>query len=245
MKTRDDGNKRRARRGVTLIEILVVIALLAIFGGVLMTVFSTSSARLRRGATIVAGSVRTAYTHATASAKVVRLVFDIGTQTISLEETRDRHLLKHDTFGGDAADDAQAEAYGAADASSVRSPPSAFTQLNLREMSGMRSGKKEELADEDEPVQLPEDIQFWAIDVEHQALPITEGKAYLYFFPGGQTENASIQLRVSNAGDDQRSGYMTVLVSPLTGKASIQLGRVDAPKPRDDIEASELQDPGK
>jgi general secretion pathway protein H len=37
---------------------------------------------------------------------------------------------------------------------------------------------------------------------------------------------------------------MTVLVSPLTGKADLRKGRWAMPRPRDDTEASERADPG-
>jgi general secretion pathway protein H len=63
-------------------------------------------------------------------------------------------------------------------------------------------------------------------------------------FPGGQTESAAIQLRVSNASEDDASGFMTVLVSPLTGKTSIKKGRVELPANRSEEEASEREDPG-
>ena len=37
---------------------------------------------------------------------------------------------------------------------------------------------------------------------------------------------------------------MTVIVAPLTGKTRIKRGRADLSKPRSDLEASELEDPG-
>lgn len=206
--------------------------------------FGTSTSRLRRGATMVSGATRLAYAHATATSKTVRLIFNFGTSTIRMEETKDRHLMK-DPLLFDAANEAEAEALAASDATTLRTPPASFDAVNLRKASGMRWGRDEE-EDEDNPeLELPRDIQFWQIDVEHQAEPVNEGLAYLYFFPGGQTENASIQLRIANTDPDSKTGFLSVLVSPLTGKVNILGGRVDAPKPRDDIEASEVEDPGR
>ena len=39
-------------------------------------------------------------------------------------------------------------------------------------------------------------IKFRGVQTQHDDLPRTEGRAYLYFWPGGQTERASIQLKI-------------------------------------------------
>jgi general secretion pathway protein H len=67
---------------------------------------------------------------------------------------------------------------------------------------------------------------------------------YLYFFPGGQTERAAIQLQKSNLDDVADSDVITILVSPLTGKVDIRGGPFDMLRPRDDSEASEREDSG-
>ncbi len=235
---------RYLRRGVTLIEVLIVLALVALFTTITVVGFyGTSSARLRQGTVRVAGVVRVAYAYATSSSKVVRLVFDFGAGTITMEETRDRHLLKHDPLGGDAANEAEAEALEAADAAKVRTPPSMFTPVDPRVASGIKPDEEQD--PDDFSIHLPSGIQLWQVDVEHQDEPIREGKAYVYFFPGGQTENAAIQLRVAGTEEDSKTGFMTILVSPLTGKTNIVAGRQYAPKPRDENEASELEDPGR
>jgi hypothetical protein len=47
------------------------------------------------------------------------------------------------------------------------------------------------------------------------------GKAYLYFFPDGHTERAILHLA---DGDD----FYTLMVSPLTGKVEVKVGRIEA-----------------
>ena len=42
------------------------------------------------------------------------------------------------------------------------------------------------------------------MDTTHQEQPTREGHGYLYFFPGGQTESAAIQLRISNAEEEDK-----------------------------------------
>lgn len=240
---------RRARRGVTLIEVLVTVALIAVVMGIAITGFGGSgSAQLRQATTRVAAAVRVAYARSTAAGRVVRLVFDFGSSTIAMEETPDRHTIKKGSLSGDAADSAEELARDAAGASAVRAPKSQFQPIDLRKGAGVRLRDDEEASDDEgnaKPVPLPSKVQFWQIDVEHQPQPVRDGKAYLYFFPGGQTENASIQLRIANASEDDKTGFLTVLVSPLTGKAKIVGGRANAPKPLDDKDASEVEDPGR
>ena len=72
---------------------------------------------------------------------------------------------------------------------------------------------------------------------EHDDEPLTRGRAYIYFWPGGTTERAAIRLKRS--GDEKG---ITVLVSSLTGRAKIEKGRVDLPEPRGDEEFSEREE---
>jgi len=226
---------RAARRGVTLVEILVVVALISVLGGITILGFGgVGSARLRRGATQLGGAVRVAYAHATATSKVVRLVFEFEEGKIRLEQATSAHLLEKGATGGaEAATEIEQTALAAADELSkgVRTPRAAFEPA-------MGVGFPAEGKD------LPTGIQLWQVMTGHQDEPLGEGRAYLYFFPGGQTESAAIQLRVSNASEDDASGFMTVLVSPLTGKTSIKKGRVELPANRSEEEASEREDPG-
>lgn len=226
---------RSLRPGVTLIEILVVVAIVTVLAG--LTIFGlggTSSARLRRGAAQLGGAVRVAYAHATATSKVVRLVFDFQEGRVLLEQATSRHLLEKGQSGGaEAVTEIEQQAQSAADeiAKGARSPRASF---EAAAGVGFPAEGKE----------LPSGIQFWQVMTGHQESPIGEGRAYLYFFPGGQTENAAVQLRVTNAAEDDTSGFLTVVVSPLTGKTSIRPGRVDMPAPRSEEEASEREDPG-
>src|SRR5262249_40075854 len=74
-------------------------------------------------------------------------------------------------------------------------------------------------------------------------MPETQGRSYLYFWPGGQTERAAIQLlKGSPTLTPNDRDVMTILVSPLTGKATIKWGRVPRPRPRDDVSESERID---
>ena len=66
---------------------------------------------------------------------------------------------------------------------------------------------------------------------DHDEDPVSGGRAYLYFWPGGLTERGHVQLKRIGA-----EGGLTVTVSSLTGRAKIERGLVDLPKPRGDDE---------
>lgn len=221
---------------MTLIEVLITIAIVTVIAGLALISMSgaTSGARLRQAATQISGSVRVAYAHATATSKVVRLTFDFQESKILLEESQGRHLIRDDDSGGaEAATEIEQEAQAAAESltKGPRAPRASFAAV-------------EALGFPEEGKELPSNIQFWQVETGHQEAPIREGHAYLYFFPGGQTENAAIQLRISNADEDDTSSFLTVTVAALTGRTKIGKGRVDMVKPRSDEDASEVEDPG-
>ena len=91
--------------------------------------------------------------------------------------------------------------------------------------------------DEGQGRELGSGIEFKSVQTEHDEEPRTEGRAYLYFFPGGGTERASIQIRKKGSTDG-----LTVLVSPLTGRANIKKGDVDLEAPRIDEEFGEREE---
>ena len=65
-------------------------------------------------------------------------------------------------------------------------------------------------------VKLGDAVKFQDIFVVHQEKEVTEGKAYLYFFPTGMTEKAIIHFSNEDGGKS-----WTILVNPLTAKAKI------------------------
>jgi general secretion pathway protein H len=89
---------------------------------------------------------------------------------------------------------------------------------------------------------LQRGIQFRAVQTGHDEVPRTSGRAYLYFWPGGMTERASIQLRIGDSAEDYQT--LTLLVSPLTGKVSMKGGPVELEIPTDDEHASDREDTG-
>jgi len=80
--------RRGTARGVTLLEILVVMALVSlVMGAVVIGSGQVASERLKHTATMISGAVRVAFVRATSTSKSQRIVFDMDEQKIWLEES--------------------------------------------------------------------------------------------------------------------------------------------------------------
>jgi general secretion pathway protein H len=230
-------------RGLTVIEIMVVIAIMAVIIGV--AVAGTSflpSARLRRSAAMITSAIKVAYTRATATSHDLRLVMDMDRQTIWLEESDVPMLVSSkDASGtGGAAAVTQAEraalAAGEKLVKGFEAPRPRFHAIRaygFGDVDDTKGGGKA----------LERGIRFRSVQVSHDDAAHESGRAYLYFWPGGRTERASIQLRIGDS--DEESQTLTLLVkSPLTGKVLVKPGPVELELPADDSHASERQDNG-
>ena len=230
--------KRERARGVTLVEVLIVVAIISITTGIaILGSGAADSARLRRSAVMIASAIRVAYGHANATSRVVRLVFNLEQRTVGIEESEGQlWLSKNDRTGGAAAaTDAERRAVEEAEAilKGPRAPRPSFRPVKVFGFSAEKGKQGKE---------LERNIRFLQVETSHQADAAKTDQAYLYFWPGGQTERAAIQLSI--AGSTLDADVLTVLVSPLTGKAAMRKGKFEMPKPRDDNEASERQDTG-
>jgi general secretion pathway protein H len=94
-------------------------------------------------------------------------------------------------------------------------PSSGFSPIDLLGQDGDTPGRV-----------LDPAIQITKVQTEHDEEAITEGMAYIYFWPGGVTERAIVQLGRGPADDG-----VTVEISPLTGRARISRGKVELPEP--------------
>lgn len=233
--------ERSLVRGLTLIEILVVIAIIAIVTGVAIGgTMQLPSERLRRSGTTITSAIKVAYTRATATSHDVRLVMDFDQRKIWLEESSSPMLVKSkDTTGTGGADPVtQAETAALAEGDKiVKGPPIPKPRFRAIEANGfgdLESGKGGKT--------LQRGIFFRAVQSAHDDAPRTSGRAYLYFWPGGHTERSSIQLRIGDSEEEGRT--LTLIVSPLTGKVTAKPGPVELQVPTDDAHASDREDTG-
>jgi general secretion pathway protein H len=232
--------RRRSRRGLTLIEILVVLSLVAVVTGVaIMGSMQLPSARLRGSVTLITSAIKVAFTRATATSKELRLVMDLDHQKIWLEETNLPMLVewkdKTGTGGADAVTQAEKAALedGERLVKGPSSPRPQFRAIDAYGFGEIESGKGGK--------SLGRAVTFRAVQTSHDDEPRRAGRAYLYFWPGGLTERASIQVHI---GSDTTETTLTLLVSPLTGRVTVKPGAVDLKMPTDDSTASDRTDTG-
>jgi general secretion pathway protein H len=223
-------------RGFTLIEILLVVGLMAIMSAVIVSGSGAlSGTRMRSAAALIMSSVRMAMTRANSVGRPVRLVFDIEAGRLMLEETRGRMLRvqNHEEgakAGAQAATEAEQEAaeYAKEIVQGPRAPQATFSPV-----AAFADGEDAAAGRE-----LGKDIRFLQVQTEHDTEPRVEGRAYLYFWPGGGTERAAIQI--TRPGDHDG---LTVLVSALTGRARLERGRIELEEARRDSDFQEREEP--
>jgi general secretion pathway protein H len=223
---------RRHTGGLTLIELIVVVALMALFMGTIMFgMGAATNSRVRAAATLVASGVRVAFTRAASTSKSMRVVFDLEQNTMVLEESDMPMLVRRDDVtGSDGATGATPQEEAAIHESErlikgPTAPRPLFKPVNAFGFDAEDPTKGRELG---------RGVAFRRVEVAHAEDPYLSGRAYLYFWPGGQTERASIQVgRKGDTGDD---AVLSVLVSPLTGRVRIEGGAKPMERPRDDSE---------
>jgi general secretion pathway protein H len=229
---------------MTLIEVLIVMAIIAVvLGGVVLGTGQLASARLRRSAALVTGAIKVGYTRAAVTSKSTRLVFDFETNGMWLEEADLPMLVRTGDFSGTGGAEGQTPAEQAAIAEGERivkgpqAPRPSFHPVSTNELATVDQGAKSPKTVRE----LARGIKFASVQTLHDAEPKTEGRAYLYFWSGGQTERASIQLKIGESSEEFQT--VTLLTAPLTGKITIKEGSIPLEIPTDDKSASEREEP--
>ena len=232
---------RKYRRGLTLIEVLIVMAIVALMmGAIVIGSGQMAGARMRHSSTMITGAIRIGFARASATSKSLRLVMDLSENEIWLEEGDQPMLVqsKDITGTGGAAAATTVEQTAIAEGSRIvkgpTAPRTAFHEIEPMGLAASAPGAGHK--------KLDSGIKFREIQTSHDDDAHKDGRVYLYFWPGGQTERASIELKM---GDDQNEkNGLTMLVAPLTGKVTIKDGAVPIEKPTTDKEASDRVDPG-
>lgn len=234
----------RGSRAVTLVEVLIAVALIAVLSGaVIAGSGALGSSRERAAATLVVSAVRMGLARANTTGRPARLVVDLDANKLTLEETSSLVLAreKDESVEGDEAEDeedtapkdavtelenaAEAEAKGIIEG--PRAPRPEFTAVQQFKAEG---------DDSEDGRSLGRGVAFRSAQTEHDANERTRGRVYLYFWPGGETEHAVVHL-----GREEDDG-LTVVVSSLTGRARIEKGKVELPEPRSDGQISEREE---
>jgi general secretion pathway protein H len=222
--------RRRAHSGFTLIEILVVLAIVGILAGLsIRGLRSLARSDLRASVSHLSGAIRYLFDRASTTGQYHRLVIDLETGRYWAEVSDDMFYLPRDPETESSAkklaaleselDQKQArqkemaQAAGDVDMSKVlpmdfrpkRARFGAFKETNLK------------------PVTL-KNTEVMDVFTPRVADPVTKGRAYIYFFPLGQTEPAIIHL-----SDPTQQTIYSLVVHPITGRVRIYNSYIEPP----------------
>ena len=203
---------------MTLIEIGVALAVAGLMLAVAIPAMSAvTRAQLRQRTGQLAGAIRSLYGSAAIAGHTCRLAFDLDANAYWSECAKNSVRLARE---------------GERSQNGARIPD---REESLETRPGMTDEDREKLElaqksafkpSNDVPkTELGGSVRFTDVWVQHQPERYSTGKAYLYFWSSGLTEDASIHLA---QGDD----VFSLIVSPLTGRVRIVGDRQDAPGQR-------------
>jgi prepilin-type N-terminal cleavage/methylation domain-containing protein len=201
----------RTNSGFTLIEVILVVAIIAVVvTGATFGLGAVTRTRLRSSAFKVTSAARFAYNRALTQGTTTRLRFDFEKDTMAVEETDTPVTLateaQLDTDAGEAVDPWDLARARLEEPLSPVEPISPFQPIRNK------SGK---VLDRYSANPVGDGISILALITPHETDTRTDGEGALYFFPGGVTEHAVIQL------SDSSDTVYSVEIHPLTGNARI------------------------
>jgi len=199
------------QRGFTLVELMIVVGVMAILtAAVVPAVASLAGSNARQAAGELAGSLRFLFDTAALRHVTCRMALDLTERTVSAECAPG--------LVGVARDAARAEKAEEEAALEERFPDEKDAERRRLLAKTRFGGFSDRLL---KPRDLPGQATIRSVRVEGRERPITEGKAYVHFFPGGQAERAFVEVA---EGDH----LYTVAVEPFTGRARVVTGAVEA-----------------
>lgn len=205
---------------MTLIEISIALAIAGLMVAIAVpAVNSVTRATLRQKAGQLAGAVRSLYGATALAGKSCRLVLDLDAGSYQSECAREAVRLSREGERAMSGGREKSREEELLEQSKGREGLSDEERTKLDLLAKSQFGPGGEVG----VTELGTSVKLSGVWVQHQPERYVRGQAFLYFWPSGLTEAASIQL---SQGDD----VMTLLVSPLTGRVRVVNGAVDAPE---------------
>lgn len=229
---------RRGERGLTLIELTVALAIIAVlFGAVVTSVGAITGSRAKAAAGELGGVIRSLYDTAALKGRTCRLVFQLPAKGEDgdvkywaecaeghVTTARDRDQALEDAnhqADVDARDDSRRESARSRSASSDEAESAEEQEAQEKARVEKAARFSAYTAEEIKPRKLSGvKISVWT---QHQRDPVSSGLAYLYFFPQGYTERAYVYF-------EQGKNVWTITVAPLTGKTTIVGRALEVPR---------------
>ena len=195
-------HQRATSHGLTLIELIVVIAVLVLLMGIGMTAFaSLDSVRQRGESNRLAAMMRHAYSKSITEGLFVRLRVNISEDSYWIEGTANPILLP------ESRDDLDTEPQDNDEARDERARQAKLGFVKLSDPIKMETGVGIDA------------VRIGGIDEEFDS-----GKVDIYFFPNGFAEPAMIY---TVNGDDE---FITLTLNPMTGVVKSAYDRLDPPR---------------
>lgn len=246
----------RGRRGLTLIEILIVIAVMALMVGMIMVGFGTSrQAEVMRAVNQIANVVRYGYDKSRVTGTYYRLLIDLDESTFTLQQgddamylpatDRDGRIIEYDESKEKDREDRDrraAEAYNRSLQGQLRGEAGAEDsedEIDIykpaprsvpRRKPPMFDGFEEDnaISGLSDAITLPEGIKITYVRTADDLKPSTAGQASVFFFPRGRTQKAHILIE-----DRESDAKWTIKIAPLTGRVTIDEGHEELQLPDD------------
>ncbi len=218
--------KRDLEGGLTLIEFVVVVALMAFVMGVsIMSLNNVTSADMRSAASQVSAALKYLYNYSALTSRYCRFGIRLQENRYSVECSDTPFYLKKTKIvvvgdevkkDNEEENDREDRGIGLFDEYSqniFKEQKAEFVELKSRFVRSKR---------------LPGSIYFDSMIVSHITDRVFKGNEYIYFFPGGQTENAYIYL------SDPKQNIYTIRLYALSGKVEVFNTFVDKEEEREE-----------
>lgn len=190
---------RNYKAGFTLLELMIVMGIMAALVALALPRLGGQNNQMRQTIRKLSSVTRELQTTAKLQGAVYRLVIDMKSgsknkeQTYWVEKSTTKTILKPDEMR-DFVDPDEAKK------DDDEKIPPLFT-VDTRIVKS--------------PVVLPGELMFEDVEIKRSEGPITEGKAYIHFFPQGLAEEAVIHIKANS------KLRWTLSVHPLTGKTEV------------------------
>jgi len=225
---------RNRAGGFTLIEVLVVVLIVSLMITIGVKGFrSITKSNLRESTAHLSGAIRYLFDRASITGKYYRLVIDLNDGKYwpevsddkfyapnQAESEADRRKREEKEAAADEEERKRQEKqqllYGNGSGSSSSSPTSFdMSKLEVGEFRPKRARFAAFKETALKPVTLKK-LKIKSVYTPRLTEPVTTGRAYLYFYPLGQTEPAIITLT-----DATGESVYSLVVHPITGKVRI------------------------
>ena len=230
-------------QGFTLIEVMVVFAIIGLMAMATTQGFrSLRKADLREASTQMSGAMRYLFDRASTTGKIHRLVIDMEQGMYWAEVSDDKFFIPREAESEEAlrtredreADEDEEEARkrerADREAQMGKSAPSGSSfDLSKLEVGDFRPKRARFAAFKDlalKPVRVKK-TKIQSVYTPRVTEPLTSGRAYIYFFPLGQTEPAIVTL-----SNPEGETFYSLVVHPITGRVRIYNQQVQPPEGR-------------